>query len=64
MSGETRIRRAAREALADAVERQGPGWRNTADSIRSGSYGNVWTIAALDALERTARQPLDDGTDD
>jgi len=58
------IRRAAREALAEAIDRRGPAWKAAADSIRSGSYANIWVEAALDALERTTRNPLNDETDD
>lgn len=64
MSRETPARAAARRALAAAIE--AGGMRNAADSLRAGSWGNVWTNAALDALEATTRNPLmdDDGSDD
>lgn len=57
---ETPMRAAARSALADAIAEIGPAWRNAADSLRAGRWGNVWTEAALTALERTARQPLEE----
>lgn len=50
------LAREARQLLADKVAAQGPGWRNAADSIRSGSYGNVWTTAALAAIEEALRK--------
>jgi len=50
----------AREALAKAVEDQGPAWRNSANSIRSG-FVNVWIGPALVAIERALRDgPADD----
>lgn len=60
---DTQIRRAAREAYAAALTARGPEFRNMADSIRAG-FENIWIAPALDALERTARTPLDDGNDD
>lgn len=49
----------AREMLAQEVAAQGPAWRNTADSIRSG-YLNVWLEPALRAIERALREGLDE----
>lgn len=39
----------ARAAYAAKVEALGPGYRNAADSIRSG-WGNVWIEAGIAAL--------------
>jgi len=61
---ESPARRAARHALADAIDAQGPAWRNSALSLRGGAWGNVWTEIALLALERTARHPLETDDDD
>lgn len=50
----------ARELFAAEVERQGPAWRNAADSVRSG-YSNAWIEAGLAAIGRLLRQlPEDD----
>lgn len=54
------IARQARELYADAIDAQGPRWRNTADSIRCGGYGNIWSEAALSAIERALRINPDD----
>lgn len=62
MKRETPIRQAARNALADAIAAEG--MDNAADSLRAGTWGNVWTAAAITALARTARLPLETGTDD
>lgn len=40
----------ARNLYADAIAARGPAWRNSADSIRSGAYGNAWTEAAIVAI--------------
>jgi len=49
----------AREALAKAVEDQGPAYRNAAESIRSG-FSNFWIQPAITAIERA----LQDGPGD
>jgi hypothetical protein len=49
----------ARRAFADAVEGQGPCWRNAADSIRAG-WGNTWVAAGIAALERVLRHVPDE----
>jgi hypothetical protein len=49
----------AREALAKAIEEQGPAYRNSANSVRSG-FSNFWIAPALIAIERA----LTDGADD
>ncbi|MEO7681789.1 MAG: hypothetical protein ABIS14_14060 [Sphingomonas sp.] len=50
----------ARNLLADAVLAQGTGYRNAADSIRAGSYGNIWTIAAEAAIAKALQIGPDD----
>jgi hypothetical protein len=50
----------ARNLYADAMASQGAGYRHAADSIRTGSYGNIWTEAALSAIERALRTGPDD----
>jgi len=50
----------ARHMFADAVQAQGPAWRNAADSIRAGNYGNAWTVAAIGAIEKALRTGADD----
>jgi hypothetical protein len=57
MIGESPIRAEARTRFADAVAAKGRLWRDTADSIRDGRYGNHWTEAAIDAVEATLRNP-------
>lgn len=54
------LSRRARALYADAIDAQGPRWRNTADSIRCGGYGNIWSEAALSAIERALRINPDD----
>jgi hypothetical protein len=50
----------AREALAKAVEDQGPAYRNTANAIRSG-FSNFWIAPALVAIERALMEgPADE----
>lgn len=51
----------AREALAKAVEEQGPAYRNSANAIRSG-FSNFWIAPALVALDR-ALALVDEGDD-
>lgn len=62
MKRETPARTAARNALADAIA--GEGYANAADSLRAGTWGNVWTAAAITALARTVRLPLEMVQDD
>ena len=50
----------ARDLLANKVERAGPGWRNAALGIKSGSWGNCWTEAALAAIDEAFNQGRDD----
>lgn len=40
----------ARDRYADAIEAQGPAWRNCAASIRAG-FSNMWIEAALRAID-------------
>jgi TPP-dependent trihydroxycyclohexane-1,2-dione (THcHDO) dehydratase len=53
-------RQRAREALAAATARRGPGYANLAESIRTG-FANVWVECALDALEPLVLLSGDDG---
>jgi hypothetical protein len=53
----------ARELLAAAIQAGGPEWRNAADSVRSGSWGNVWTAAALVAIDKALRTEPDSDDD-
>lgn len=50
----------AKELLAEAVEGQGPSWRNAANSIRAGGYANAWITAGLVAIEKALRVERDD----
>lgn len=50
----TRLRARARDAYARQLDRLGPAWANTANSVRAG-YENVWISAALDAIEVLVR---------
>lgn len=51
----------ARALLADELAAMGPSYRNAADSIRTGGYGNMWTAAAERALGKLLRTiPNDD----
>lgn len=59
MTRESQATRAARLRLADEVAAEGPGYANAAASIRAGVWGNVWTAAAIRAIEATNRNPLD-----
>jgi len=54
-------RQEARERIAAEIERNGPTWKRLADQVRGG-FENLWLKPALDALERTVRDPM--GEDD
>ena len=51
--------RIARAILADAIEAQGPSWRNSAASVRAG-FSNVWIAPALVAITTALTEPLED----
>lgn len=59
LPGDASPRDRAREAFAAQVERIGPGYRNVADSIRSG-WENIWIKAGIDALAGMIRSGGDD----
>lgn len=59
----TTFREQAREAYAQAIEAQGPGWANSANSIRAG-YSNVWIAAGIAAVEGVLRLVPDEADDD
>ena len=50
------ISRQARKLLTKHIHRQGPGYANAADSDGAGNYGNIWTQAALAAIEEALRE--------
>jgi hypothetical protein len=43
-----------------ATELASRGYPMAADSVRTGGYGNIWTVAALAAIERASRVQPDD----
>lgn len=53
------VQHQARQILAQAVDDRGPSWRSAADSIRGGTYANVWILAALAGIERALRMGPD-----
>lgn len=54
----------ARRILADAIKARGSAWVNTAQSVRDGSYSNVWLEAALSGIETALRTGCDDAEPD
>ncbi len=50
----------ARDIVADAIARQGPGYRNLADNVRAGGTPNQFIQVALDSTEDALRRPRDD----
>jgi hypothetical protein len=46
--------------LADAVRGLGPGYANAADSLATGTWANIWTVAALAAIEKALAIEPDD----
>lgn len=59
----TTLREQARELLAQSVAAEGPGWKNTANSIRAG-YTNVWIAPAIAAIEAVLRLVPDEADPD
>ncbi len=59
----TTPRQQARELFAQAVEANGPAWKNTANSIRAG-YENMWVQAGIAAIEGVLRLVPDEADDD
>ncbi len=50
----TTLREQAREAYAQALEAQGPAYRNVANNVRAG-FDNIWIAPAIAALEGVLR---------
>jgi hypothetical protein len=59
----TTLREQARELYAKALEANGAGWKNAANSIRAG-HGNLWVQAGIAALERVLRTVPDEADDE